>query len=598
MEKIRNKTLSAANVRRIAAGFLRYSIFIFILLSVSGGVKSAHAAMLYISPSAGSYAAGGAFSVSVFASSTNQAMNAASGVVSFPADKLEIVSLSKAGSIISLWVQEPSFSNAAGTANFEGIVLNPGFTGSAGKIITVNFKAKAAGSAVLSFSSGSILANDGKGTNILNSLNSAGFTITLSADNQALPEPPKQESATVIPKGVPPAAKIYSSTHPDPESWYGDNNPEFSWNLAPDITGVSAYFTNKPTTNPGSVSDGVFNTKSYKNLADGIWYFHLKLKNASGWGPVSHYKVKIDTTPPKSFIIKFIDGKETDNPCPTVLFDTTDSVSGIAYYKVKVGGDNFNTVIANVVKSNPYTLACQEPGKKTILVQAFDLAGNYTIATDEIVIKPIASPVLIDFPKQLKTDETLIIKGTAIPNVEVTVMLAAGGDYNGAEKQTVKSDQNGNFTFMADEKLKEGVYEVWAAASDSRGAKSDPSEKISLEVAPPYAIKIGRTAIDYLTVINTLIVLVVGILAIIFYALYRMRLWRKRIKKETKETKDAVARAFGALRDEVEEQVAKIDGNPRLSRREKQTANSLKNALKVAEEFIEKEVNDIEDELK
>ena len=104
-------------------------------------------------------------------------MNAASGAISFPPDKLEVISLSKTGSIFTLWVQEPLFSNSSGAVNFEGIALNPGFTGIGGKLITVNFKAKAAGAAVLNFSSGSVLANDGKGTNILANLGSAQFSL-------------------------------------------------------------------------------------------------------------------------------------------------------------------------------------------------------------------------------------------------------------------------------------------------------------------------------------------------------------------------------------------------------------------------------------
>jgi len=111
------------------------------------------AATLSFSPSSGSYAVGNSISVNVFISNSDQSMNAASGVVSFPSDKLEVVSVSKTGSIFTLWVQEPSFSNSAGTVTFEGIVLNPGFMGANGKAITINFKVKAAGVAVLNFSS-------------------------------------------------------------------------------------------------------------------------------------------------------------------------------------------------------------------------------------------------------------------------------------------------------------------------------------------------------------------------------------------------------------------------------------------------------------
>ena len=93
---------------------------------------STEAATLYFSPSSGEYVVSRTLSVSVYVSSAGQAINSASGIISFPQDKLEVTSLSRTGSIFTLWVQEPSFSNSAGTVNFEGVVLNPGFTGATG----------------------------------------------------------------------------------------------------------------------------------------------------------------------------------------------------------------------------------------------------------------------------------------------------------------------------------------------------------------------------------------------------------------------------------------------------------------------------------
>ena len=65
----------------------------------------ASAANVYFSPSSGSYAVGSTHTLAVYVSSADQTMNAASGVISFPSDKLEVVSLSKTGSIFTLWVQ-------------------------------------------------------------------------------------------------------------------------------------------------------------------------------------------------------------------------------------------------------------------------------------------------------------------------------------------------------------------------------------------------------------------------------------------------------------------------------------------------------------
>src|SRR3989344_3988229 len=114
---------------------------------------SAHAATLNFSPPSGSYNAGSTFSVNVTVESSDQAMNAASGVVSFPWDKLEVVSISKTGSIFSLWPAEPSFSNSAGTVSFEGVALNPGYTGAGGKILTITFPGRNTGQASFNFSS-------------------------------------------------------------------------------------------------------------------------------------------------------------------------------------------------------------------------------------------------------------------------------------------------------------------------------------------------------------------------------------------------------------------------------------------------------------
>lgn len=160
--------------RKINSGFhclfYKFSVvFLFLVFYFLFSTISANAASMYFSPSAGSYEVGKTFSVNVYVSSADQAMNAASSIISFPADKLEVISLSKTDSIFTLWAQEPSFSNSAGTINFEGIMFNPGFKGLTGKLLTINFRVKASGSVLLSFLSGSVLANDGQGTNILTS---------------------------------------------------------------------------------------------------------------------------------------------------------------------------------------------------------------------------------------------------------------------------------------------------------------------------------------------------------------------------------------------------------------------------------------------
>ena len=144
----------------------------FLLVFVSGFPLTARgaSASLYLAPSAGTYTVGNTFSLEVKVNSGGQAINAADATLVFDTDDLEIRSISKDGSVFSLWVQEPIFSNSLGTINFAGGKPSPGFTGAAGVIFTVTFRVKNAGTADLTFASGSVLADDGKGTNILSNL--------------------------------------------------------------------------------------------------------------------------------------------------------------------------------------------------------------------------------------------------------------------------------------------------------------------------------------------------------------------------------------------------------------------------------------------
>ena len=142
--------------------------------------------------------------VNVFVS-TDQAMNAASGIVSFPSATLEVVSVSKTNSIATLWIQDPSFSNIAGTVSFEGVVLNPGFTGASGRFITITFRGKSEGTAPLSFLSGSVLANDGQGTELLTGTSGANIVVTQRTTLPPAPTPAPAPTAAPVEEKEPAA---------------------------------------------------------------------------------------------------------------------------------------------------------------------------------------------------------------------------------------------------------------------------------------------------------------------------------------------------------------------------------------------------------
>ena len=183
--------------------------FLFVFFTVWG---AAEAATLYFSPSSGSFNVSQTFQVGVFVSGEGQAVNGYSGVVSFPRDKLLVASVATAGSIVNYWVTEPSFSNSTGRVSFEGVTLNPGFQGSAGRIITITFKGSKGGIAPLEWQESSVLAADGFGTNVLRSVSGAQFSIAVAPPLTPAPplkEPEEKEAEKIeIPKPEPEPAPL------------------------------------------------------------------------------------------------------------------------------------------------------------------------------------------------------------------------------------------------------------------------------------------------------------------------------------------------------------------------------------------------------
>ncbi len=354
------------------AGYIRNFAFVLLLFF---SASFAQAASLYFSPSSLTRAAKETFSGTVRVSTNAQAINAAEGSIVFDPAKVEVVSISKSGSIFNLWTQEPIFSNAEGTVNFEGGVPNPGYTGTSGLIITISFRAKTAttvrGSTDITLISGAVLANDGLGTNILSSLGKLTLTISPTTDTAHL-QPEITSDTSGIVAGAP---KVESSTHPDPAKWYSNNNPTFTWTLPSSVTGVSYLITDKATSNPGPKSDGVVSKATFTGITDGTQYFNIKFSQGGTWGPISHFQFNIDTAPPVGFEIHAITG---DDIQPQITFETTDALSGIDHYEIKVGDSgNWITVSADQA-GKPYRLSFDRIGTQTVFVKAVDKAGNTT----------------------------------------------------------------------------------------------------------------------------------------------------------------------------------------------------------------------------
>ena len=346
-------------------------MFLLIGLVLPLTAKAAGAS-LYFSPNSGTFYVGSTFDVSIFLNTGGENVNAVQADLKFDPTKLQIASPTAGKSFISVWVSQPTYSNIEGTASFQGGIPSPGINTSAGLISTITFRAIDPGETTILFSDSSrVLLDDGKGTDILTSRGRGVYTLRI---------PP------------PEGPKVFSSTHPDQNKWYKNNNPTFSWEKEEGVTDFSFSLDFDPQGIPDNISEGDGTSISFTGLEDGIWYFHVKAKKADVWGGTSHYLVRIDSTSPASFQIEVSPSPETSLSQPVVSFITTDALSGFDHFEIKViditPGREDREISFFIEAASPYKLPALEVGKYMIVVRAFDKAGNWRDESVKIKIIP------------------------------------------------------------------------------------------------------------------------------------------------------------------------------------------------------------------
>lgn len=122
-------------------------------------------ASITLTPQTGAYVVGETFTVTVEVQS-DLASNVFSGEIYYEPDILHVANIDYNTSIADLWAVKPWYDAGDGTITFAGGTLaTGGFVGN-GTLMTITFKAIAAGEGILELTNARILAHDGLGSDI------------------------------------------------------------------------------------------------------------------------------------------------------------------------------------------------------------------------------------------------------------------------------------------------------------------------------------------------------------------------------------------------------------------------------------------------
>lgn len=367
-------TLTSVQGGRLRSTFYRTftgAVFVIGLLFVA---RAADAATLSIQPSSGTFTVNSTFDVSIYLDTDDELVNALQVSLLFPPDLMQLVSPEVSGrSVVQVWTAQPRYNNQQGTVELLGGIPG-GLRTDHGLVATLRFRVKSVGSGTIRFGDQSqALRHDGKGTNVLTSQSGGLYQFTLP----------------------PPAGPLVASeTHTDQTTWYASKNVVLRWETAEKVEGFSYILSRDPTDIPDDISEGDKTSVAYRDLDDGVHYFHVKALRQIGWGGTTHFAVKVDTTPPAKFTIEFDPSSRTTNRKPIVQFASTDSASGMSHYEIKLIPLDFGAAQANSGDTKPLFIEAQSPfvpgelalGSYDVVVRAYDKTNNYREVVEHLKI--------------------------------------------------------------------------------------------------------------------------------------------------------------------------------------------------------------------
>jgi len=414
-------------------------------------LRTSQAATIGVQPLLTQVEPGKTFSIRVSINTQGKTINNGEATINFPADLVEVVSVSSSG-IFTLWVESPSISNSAGRISFNGGVPNPGFKGS-GQVISAVFKAKKTGTANFSISGAAIRENDGLGTNILSG-QGGGSILIIEAKKPD--EKPKEEVKTPDTKPVTPIGRvtITSLSHPNSELWYKEKRATFNWRIPSGTTASQTSLDQSATGIPSVTRRPAINAIAVDVPNDGIWYFHARFLVGSTWSPVYTYKIQVDTTPPDNFNVSV--KSNSDNNLSAIM-TATDKNSQLAYYTVQIDSQ----LPINVPFVEPETsllLPLLSKGSHVLTAIAYDKAGNSITKIVEFESLDGEKIIINEYEKEIADKERIKLSGLASANTPLRVSLVTK---NGLIRYYfIQTQLDGTFSFISEPIVGGGEYTI------------------------------------------------------------------------------------------------------------------------------------------
>ena len=368
------------------AGFCAFTLFLAFFANFYYGAENIayipqetpvlYNSTLALQPSADIFVDGAAHQVTVSISSGGELINAAEATLTFDPSLVSIQAISLVNSICDTNLfGTTSVDNTNGVASVSCATVPSGFQGQGGILARLTVMPKRVGQYSLAFdmTQTHVFANDGLGTDVLRTATGGSYQIKKSSDSPTMP---------VLP--------IFSLSHPNSEQWYNSRAISLSWDPNSQYTSYQYGFDMIATSEPSLPI--AKSSVSLLAVQDGVYYFHLAGMRGTVRGPVSHFKIMIDSTKPDAPRILLSSDNAQTGDTVRAQVNSRDRLSGLQrFLYARVNNNMF------LPFTSPTSFSFPKSGIYTLTVRAYDNAGNWNESSRTI---KVSSP---PFFENLKT---------------------------------------------------------------------------------------------------------------------------------------------------------------------------------------------------
>lgn len=474
------------------------------------------ASTIDVTPKVGTYAVGDDVVLRVVVTSADCPLIGVEASIEYDPKAVTVASVSREGSLLTSWTQEPSINEEIGEILFGG-TLATSTPLTDGLMLTIHARPLRVGEMRMSFKNESAI-HEGSGGNILTGFTSGKYRINPKelGDLSATPAPILEETPIVGEvlgaATSAPAVVVSSPTHPNQSAWYNASSSAFLFQFDGEITSLRLGFDQKLNGHARIAYTPIVNAKEISDLENGVWFLHVSAVLAEGGTYETSYQIQTDRTPPENFTAKEVARSDNSDPNITIMVNATDTISGIDHYEFALDGGA--SLRWESLSDGEFHHNVVSPGTHELTAFVFDKAGNMLSQKLSFEVTSLPSPRLSLRDPNVHEGEALALGIESLPGATVDISISRNGDSPTIEHMVMDATGKGDFESALT--LSPGSYSVVAIATDARGATSKESERIGVTVSSSLWGLMSRHPL-----------IPIGIFGLIFIAVFGLFMFRK-----------------------------------------------------------------------